>query len=291
MIRKLLTVIFVLSLLVGCNLSDYKYSEDSNQICDDETKICYPVNDTVAETPENNDEDFNREFEKLKKIVENMNKEEGPETKEIIEVKEEPSEIKEEIIEVKEEVVNKTSTPVLIDFEREKTVVDKYVRAYAGELIKLNVKSNDPDGDILTYTFSKPLDENGEWQTTKDDIGKYNVYVTVTDGKYRQTKRIQLDVTKFNRPPVLEYIEDVEVYEGETVYVRAKASDADNDPITYKYSGWTNTYTKKTGYDDSGEYKITVTVRDDDGEEDSQVVNIIVRNRNRPPVIEEITLG
>ena len=34
------------------------------------------------------------------------------------------------------------------------------------EKLSLGLKTDDPDADVLIYTFTEPLDENGEWQTT-----------------------------------------------------------------------------------------------------------------------------
>ena len=306
--RKLVVSIFIISLLVlsGCNISDYKYEStgQGEQICDDKTKICYSADQVKDES----EDEFDEEFEKLKKIVEDMNKEDIPpipqeETEVKVEEKleeviekpteeEKPEAVIEATVEEKpiKVIEEEKATEIEIDFDRDKTVIDKYVRAYAGELVKLNVKGNDPDGDDLIYTFSAPLDEKGEWQTVQEDIGKYSVYVTVTDGTYKETKRIQLEVTKFNRPPVLQKIPDIEVYEGATVYINARATDEDNDPLSYRFSGWMDSNVKKTGYEDAGEYAVKILVTDDDGEIDSQIVNILVKDKNRPPVIEEITL-
>ena len=38
------------------------------------------------------------------------------------------------------------------------------------EKLSLGLKTDDPDADILIYTFTEPLDENGELQTTYGDV-------------------------------------------------------------------------------------------------------------------------
>ncbi|MBU0461299.1 MAG: hypothetical protein KJ574_01800, partial [Nanoarchaeota archaeon] len=87
--------------------------------------------------------------------------------------------------------------------------------------------------------------------------------------------------------PVLSKIADVTVYEGETVKLEPTATDAENDKLTYKYSGWMTSSSKKTGYDDAGEYDVTVTASD--GEEtDSQKVKVTVLNKNRHPRITAV---
>ena len=58
------------------------------------------------------------------------------------------------------------------------------INVMEGDLVKLNLKATDPDGDPLYYTFSEPLNEEGMWQTKKGDGGVYNASVMVTDGDY-----------------------------------------------------------------------------------------------------------
>ncbi len=293
-------IIVILSLLIaGCNISDYKYTEPSGnavkQICDEKTKICYPVeqNEPVAE----NRDDFDEEFEKLKQIVKDMNEEENKsnenqikEETEIKEANQEETELKEEDSQTESKVEEKEESSLEAEIEPTTGQIKK-MSVFEEETVRLKVKSTDPDGDNITYTFSEPLDENGVWETEIGDRGKYTLYVTVSDGSYKQTQRIQLEVKKYNRAPVLKEIEDIEVYEGDSIFIEAKATDEDKDPLKIEYEGWMNGPNKKTDYNDAGEYKVTVTVTDDDDESDSQVVNILVKNKNRAPIIEEITLG
>lgn len=312
-------LIIIMVIISGCNISDYQYTEEKEEvkeICDEKTKICYPITEVNKDSDEKTVEqdDFDKEFEKLKQIVSDMNdetdkleettQEENTETAKktdntkVVETKTEEStkvtETNTKVAETElEKVVEETdSTKETVDESDNETYsgdIDKYMTVFAGKEIKLNVKTRDPDGDELTYTYSSPLDENGMWQTSMDDIGKYNVIITVSDGKYKQSLRILLEVKKFNRAPVLETIEDIEVYEGDTVFINAKASDEDDDPLDITYSGWMNTKTKKIGYDDAGEYKVTVTVTDDDGDSDSQIVNILINDQNRPFIIQGIS--
>ena len=47
------------------------------------------------------------------------------------------------------------------------------------EKLSLGLKTDDPDADVLIYTFTEPLDDNGEWQTTYGDAGEYNTKITL----------------------------------------------------------------------------------------------------------------
>ena len=58
------------------------------------------------------------------------------------------------------------------------------VNVLAGNLVKITPSATDiDDGDeeLLAYTFTSPLNSNGEWQTTINDVGTYTIIVTVTD--------------------------------------------------------------------------------------------------------------
>ena len=47
------------------------------------------------------------------------------------------------------------------------------------EKLSLDLKTDDPDEDILTYSYTGPLNEYGEWQTTYGDAGEYSATITV----------------------------------------------------------------------------------------------------------------
>src|SRR3989338_9561281 len=49
------------------------------------------------------------------------------------------------------------------------------------ELVNLVPNAEDPDKDALIFTFTSPLDDNGQWQTTYGDAGEYTITVTASD--------------------------------------------------------------------------------------------------------------
>ena len=49
-------------------------------------------------------------------------------------------------------------------------------------LLNFSARATDPDGDPIKYTFTSPLNENGEWLTKEGDAGEYEVILTAIDG-------------------------------------------------------------------------------------------------------------
>ncbi len=156
-----------------------------------------------------------------------------------------------------------------------------------GEVVKLKPQASDPEGDIIEFTFSEPLNASGEWQTKAGDAGFYKVTVTASDGVNEVTHEVTILVKSANRPPVMEFIEDKEVNEGETVLFEPEVVDPEGDEISITYSGWMTSNKYTTTFDDAGEYKVTVTASDGVNEV-TQDVTVTVKNLNRPPVMEKI---
>lgn len=158
------------------------------------------------------------------------------------------------------------------------------------QLISIDAKTADPDGDTLSMTYSAPFDENGEWQTAVGDHGDYTIKVTVSDGDLSSAKSTQVFIEYFDKPPYFEDMEDITVDETEMVILRPLAFDPEGKEITFAYSGWMDSETRKTTYDDAGEYEVTITASDGFNEV-KQTIKIIVNNVNRPPIFEEGAFG
>lgn len=154
-----------------------------------------------------------------------------------------------------------------------------------GDLVKLNVKATDADGDTLQYTFTAPLNSEGKWQTRAGDEGAYYPEITVSDGKTQVVKKVKIVVEPKNNKPVLQFIPNIDVSEGDTVTLRPKATDADGDKLTFSYSGWMTESSKVTGYDDQGEHTVVVSVTDGISTV-SQEVTVTVKDVNRAPEVE-----
>lgn len=118
-------------------------------------------------------------------------------------------------IEKIEQQLKKESGEGVVDEQNKTEVVDESVQPEEKEevtqapaktltvnetqLVKLNVQYED-EGDVKV-TYSKPLNESGEWQTKYGDAGEYSITITIDDGEFKETQEVKLIVNKVNRPP------------------------------------------------------------------------------------------
>src|SRR3989344_3972779 len=156
------------------------------------------------------------------------------------------------------------------------------VTVVEGEPIKLKPIGRDPDNDPIIYTFTKPFDPNGRWQTKLGDEGTYTIQITASDGELTITKPIKVKVLHRNRPPFITAMEPLFVDEGKALRIAPVVTDPEKDNLTITYSGWMQRATKEIGYTDAGQYQVTITAFD--GQLNSTLsVPIIVNNVNRAP--------
>jgi hypothetical protein len=168
------------------------------------------------------------------------------------------------------------------------------ITAYEGDLIDLKPAVIDPDGDEITLGFTAPFDEKGEWQTKEGDEGQYSVIVTATDNKDSfVTKQIRILVVSRNRAPAIEIADKFDFNEGDLIELAPKIDDEDPSIVTVTYSGWMNTNTYQTTYEDAGSYKVTI-MADDGKNRVSKDLSIVVADVNRKPELNlessEITI-
>ncbi len=178
---------------------------------------------------------------------------------------------------VKVNVINVNRPPVITGLEP--------ISVVEGELATIVPTVTDPDGDDITLSFSAPFNDKGEWQTKEGDAGDSDVTVTATDGTAVVNKEVKVMVAPLNRPPVIQRIKDIEVKEGETVTISPVIIDPDGDQFSVAFSGWMDSPTYTTTYDDAGIHVVTITAVDTKGASNSQDVKITVEDVNRPPEI------
>ncbi len=158
-----------------------------------------------------------------------------------------------------------------------------------GDEIIFEPQITDPNGDAMTITVSAPL-ENGVFETDHTSAGEYEITVTASDGELETSKTFTLNIADVNVLPVISGLEDLEVYEGDTVTLDLEIEDLDGDEVVVTISDpvgddgvWTIDFT------DHGEYTVTVTV--DDGKDIvTESIIIVVLDVNMPPQIIDVSL-
>jgi nitrogen fixation protein FixH len=166
-----------------------------------------------------------------------------------------------ELEEVEEEVElleEETEEPVSSMEEADLQVIN----VKENEPVVLKVDVTDPDDDLVTYTFSRPLDEDGKWQTNYGDAGEYIVTLTATDGKLTTEQKVKIIVERVNVPPVITPVTDLRVKEGKIIEFTPTVTDPNNDPVNVDISEPLADGKFETDHTSSGEYKITVTASD-----------------------------
>jgi len=165
------------------------------------------------------------------------------------------------------------------------------------ELVNLVPNAEDPDKDALTFTFTSPLDENGQWQTGYGDAGEYTATVTASDGSLTASKEVLIIVNRKEEAPALDSFtpEDtaITIDETEPIAFSIMASDLNNDILRYSWKldgvsiGNDDSAEYKTTYEDSGSHTVKVSVSD--GLFDTEKIwSVTVNNVNRKPHISEI---
>ena len=197
--------------------------------------------------------------------------------------------------ELSDEVEETVEEEIVIPNPKEEQVLMEdalIVSVKENEAVKLNVKVTDPDEDPVTYTFTSPLDENGEWKTNYGDAGEYLVTISATDGKLTTEKRVNIVVERVNVPPVIAGVIDIVVKEGETVTFEPTVTDPNNDAVSINVAEPLTSGTFVTDHTSAGEYAITVLATD--GELDSEKsFKLTVHDVNEKPIItgvEDITI-
>ena len=163
----------------------------------------------------------------------------------------------------------------------------KKITVTEGDLVNLSINANDPDGDSLKVTFTKPLSSEGLWQTVIGDEGDYNLKATVSDGANVITQDILLVVLRKVTAPELT-VSDIKVKEGDLVKANAEVSYRGDEEVNINYSGPLDKDGKwQTNFENAGEYKIDVDVNAGKYKT-KKSFTLTVLNVNRAPLIEGV---
>ena len=166
----------------------------------------------------------------------------------------------------------------------------------------VRASGTDPDRDELTYTWSASggkitgTGDSATFDATGIAPGKYTVTATVSDGELTATCSGEITVLKRNEPPTVRCEPtSTTATVGDSVSIKAIASDPNNDQLTYtwtvngqKLAADTPGITFGTAGRDPGDYTVKVDVSD--GEFTATCSTMVtvrpVPKVNRPPVIE-----
>ncbi len=156
-----------------------------------------------------------------------------------------------------------------------------------GDKITIEPRATDPDGDEISFIYSKPVMPNGVWQTKEGDAGKFRVTVTATDGEIEDTTSFYVVVESLNKAPVITVpLETIRVQEGDPVSIKATVTDPENDELTISYLGWMTSDTYVTDYDDQGTHEVKITATDGINTVTKTII-VIVDDVNRAPIFDE----
>lgn len=155
------------------------------------------------------------------------------------------------------------------------------------DFVRLRAEGYDADDDQITYTYSPPLNEKGEWQTTYGDAGEYQIEIKASDGEKETTEKATLIVRNKNQPPRLAENKMV-VKETQTADLKVMVEDPDNDFLKFTFKEpFDRSGRWKTDYNDAGIYLADFTAGDGEFTEEFRA-EIEVVNTDRPMRIIDI---
>ena len=196
--------------------------------------------------------------------------------------------------EVQEDVME-TQEPEIVPVKSEEKPLVIVVQET--DLVDLVPKAEDPDNDDLVVSFTSPLNDDGQWQTTYGDAGEYTVTVTVSDGQAAAARDVLIIVNKKEESPVIDNTKPIEsalaVFETESVDFSIAASDLNNDPLSYTWKldgaivSEASSYNYQSDYDSAGTHTVKVDVTDGTSTA-SKIWSVEALNVNRKPVLEQI---
>ncbi|MBW2963632.1 hypothetical protein KY306_02565 [Candidatus Woesearchaeota archaeon] len=259
---SVLLVLVCLMFIVGCVSGNY---------------FKVPTEDTA-----NEENELIKEIQEIEKQLKSLEEDEAVE-----EVEELNEELEEEVVEeideeeteeIEEELEEAVDTSNLEKLEVQET-----------DLVNLEIEVQDLDQDKVTYTFSKPLNEEGRWQTNYGDAGEYVITITADDGMVTSTKQILLVVKKKNVPPVITNLESImKAKEGDIIVLTPKVSDPNKDEVEITFpSPFDELGIWETDHTSAGTYDLAVKASD--GEMDVEfTIKLTVTDVNVPPKIEGV---
>ncbi|MCK5774041.1 MAG: S8 family serine peptidase, partial [Thermoplasmata archaeon] len=172
-----------------------------------------------------------------------------------------------------------------------------------GSICSVRVQAVDPDEDLLSYEISADggsiTGEGPKWEwSAPDEPGYYTLVVVVSDplgSSDTSRSSVQVEEGIPNRPPLITSFGSsrASLPAGESTTLTVTAMDADGDNLTYSYSVSDGTIegegsvVEYTAPGETGSVRITATVQDGKGGEDTEEMTLDIRDVSDPvpPVI------
>jgi len=162
-----------------------------------------------------------------------------------------------------------------------------------GETLVISVTATDPDGDDLNLTYEASglptgatfMNQEFDWTPSAGQEGLYEITFTVTDsGSPPKEDSETITIVVGNLPPQMNPIGNRSVDVGDLLEFTVTATDPNSDDVdllTYIMDLPDAVLDPSTGLfrwtpDTVGDYTVTFTVTDPDGEEDSETIVIYV---------------
>ena len=171
----------------------------------------------------------------------------------------------------------------------------------AGGEVSFEESSSDPDGNVVSWEWDFG---DGSSSTERNPAhvyeapGTYTVSLTVTDNDgMRDSYSMDLVVLPRNLPPMADFtFFPKEPKAGEEVSFVDKSYDSDGNIVSWSWDFGDGTTSSEAEpvhvYSSPGNYTVTLTVRDDSGDEGSRRISVIVgeaTSTTSPPAPEETT--
>ncbi len=198
-----------------------------------------------------------------------------------------PAQPESEVPEVLEQKVDEEVVLPELTQESAKNEEMQVIEVNENEMVRLNVKINDPDQDSVEYSFTSPLNKLGQWKTNYGDAGEYIVTLTATDGKLTTERQMKIVVNRVNVPPLVSSVADLHIQEGEVVSFKPVVSDPNGDKVTVTVSEPLQSGTFATDHTSSGVYQVKVVASD--GElQTEKTFTLLIDDVNELPVITNL---
>ena len=174
------------------------------------------------------------------------------------------------------------------------------VEVFENQQFQYQLEAQDADDDRLKYKLvSGPKGMTFDaythtlsWRPSFRHSGKYDIKVSVSDGKKLASESFTLLVKDNNRSPKFNSVATAMLNEGKKYEYKPLASDLDTDELKFSLlmSPEDMTINQKTGlinwqsdFDDAGQHGIEILVEDGKGGQAIQAYRLFVKNINRKP--------